>query len=86
MRSGIFILRRKNLAAKVTLLYFIVIMFSRIIHSPSGDGTFDVFLGAAIGYFTAQRVLFRHPDDEAVWSVTPIVYDECVGLSFGYRF
>lgn len=46
----------------------------------------DVFLGAAIGYFTAKNILSRHPDNEDSWTVIPAVYDQGVGLSLSYRF
>ena len=46
----------------------------------------DVFIGSAIGYFTAKTILARHPANGDSWTVLPKVDAENIGISVTYRF
>ncbi|HEX2953554.1 MAG TPA: phosphatase PAP2 family protein [Bacillota bacterium] len=46
----------------------------------------DVFVGSAIGYFTAKAILARHPVDGESWTVLPTTDGKSIGLGVRYQF
>lgn len=46
----------------------------------------DVFFGSVVGYFTAKRLLDRHPSDNSTWTVAPAMDGQDMGFAVTYRF
>jgi membrane-associated phospholipid phosphatase len=46
----------------------------------------DVFLGAALGYFTSKSLLNRHSDNKKSWTMQPMTNGSNFGLAVTYHF